>query len=80
MSKEEMRWDLSQLVDSTDPVSVRRTLEAMVAEAGKLRARAVSNPSSDPFLEFSILFSKFLFQDDLFSPDEDEPEYNVDHN
>jgi oligoendopeptidase F len=37
MSKEEMRWDLSQLVVSTDPASVRRTLESMVAEAGKLR-------------------------------------------
>ena len=37
MSKEEMRWDLSQLVESTDPTSVRRTLESMVAEAGKLR-------------------------------------------
>ena len=37
MSKEEMRWDLSQLVVSTDPTSVRRTLESMVAEAGKLR-------------------------------------------
>jgi oligoendopeptidase F len=37
MSKEEMRWDLSQLVASTDPATVRRTLESMVAEAGKLR-------------------------------------------
>jgi oligoendopeptidase F len=37
MSKEEMRWDLSQLVVSTDPASVRRTLESMVVEAGKLR-------------------------------------------
>ncbi len=45
-----------------------------------VHARLVSNPSFDPFLVFSILFSKFLFQNDLFSPDEDEPEYNVDHN
>ncbi len=36
MSKELMRWDLSQLVVSTDPASVRQTLEAMVAEAVKL--------------------------------------------
>ena len=32
-----MRWDLSQLVVSTDPVSVRSTLEVMVAESAKFR-------------------------------------------
>ena len=37
MSVEEMRWDLSQLVESTDPASVRQTLESMVAEAEKIR-------------------------------------------
>ena len=41
---------------------------------------SVSNPSSDLFLEILILFSKFLFQDDLFSLDEDEPEYDVYYN
>ncbi|TET71992.1 hypothetical protein E3J39_03525 [Candidatus Bathyarchaeota archaeon] len=39
MSVEEMRWDLSQLVESTDPASVRRTLESMVAEAEKIREK-----------------------------------------
>jgi hypothetical protein len=53
---------------------------ARVRNLNEFGARLVSNPSSDPFLEFSILFSKFLFQYDLFFPDEDEPEYNVDHN
>ena len=39
MSVEEMRWDLSQLVESTDPASVRQTLESMVAEAEKIREK-----------------------------------------
>lgn len=39
MSVEEMRWDLSQLVESTDPTSVRQTLESMVAEAEKIREK-----------------------------------------
>ncbi len=34
-----MRWDLSQLVESTDPSSVRQTLESMVAEAEKIREK-----------------------------------------
>ena len=39
MSVEEMRWDLSQLVESTDPASVRQMLESMVAEAEKIREK-----------------------------------------
>jgi oligoendopeptidase F len=39
MSSEEMRWDLSQLVEGTDPASIRRTLESMVSEAEKMRER-----------------------------------------
>ncbi len=39
MSVEEMRWDLSQLVESTDPALVRQALESMVAEAEKIREK-----------------------------------------
>jgi len=42
MSPEEMRWDLSQLVESTDPASIRRTLDSMVTEAEKVRERYYS--------------------------------------
>lgn len=39
MAKDEMIWDLSQLVDSTDPASVQKQLESMVSEAEKLRSK-----------------------------------------
>lgn len=37
MAKDEMIWDLSQLVENTEPVSIRKELESMVAEAEKAR-------------------------------------------
>jgi len=37
MIRDEMIWDLSQLVESTDPGSVQKKLEFMVAEAEKVR-------------------------------------------
>ena len=37
MTKEEMVWDLSQLVDNTDPASIQKKLESMVAEAEEVR-------------------------------------------
>ena len=37
MAEKEMIWDLSQLVESTDPASVQKKLEAMVAKAEKIR-------------------------------------------
>ena len=37
MTKEEMVWDLSQLVDGTDPASVQEKLGSMVAEAEEAR-------------------------------------------
>jgi len=37
MTKKEMIWDLSQLVESTATASVRKKLEAMVGEAEKIR-------------------------------------------
>jgi len=37
MSKDEMVWDLSQLVESTDPALIQKKLESMVAEAEKVR-------------------------------------------
>jgi len=37
MNKDEMIWDLSQLVESTDPTSIQKKLESMVAEAEKTR-------------------------------------------
>jgi oligoendopeptidase F len=37
MTKNEMIWDLSQLVENTEPASIRKKLESMVAEAEKAR-------------------------------------------
>jgi len=37
MTKEEMVWDLSQLVDKTDPASIQKKLESMIAEAEETR-------------------------------------------
>jgi len=37
MIREEMIWDLSQLVESIDPASIRKKLEFMVAEAERVR-------------------------------------------
>jgi len=39
MSKEDMMWDLSQLVTSADPTSIQNQLDSMVAEAGKMRTQ-----------------------------------------
>jgi oligoendopeptidase F len=39
MVKDEMVWDLSQMVDSTDPASVQKNLESMVAEAERIRKK-----------------------------------------
>jgi oligoendopeptidase F len=39
MTKDEMIWDLSQLIESTDPASIQKKLESMVAEAEKARDR-----------------------------------------
>ncbi len=37
MAKEEMVWDLSQLVDNTEPASIQEKLTSMVAEAEQVR-------------------------------------------
>ena len=37
MAVSEMVWDLSQLVESSDPVAIQKALGSMVAEAGKVR-------------------------------------------
>jgi oligoendopeptidase F len=37
LTVEEMIWDLSQLVENTDPASIQRTLASMVAEAERIR-------------------------------------------
>jgi oligoendopeptidase F len=39
MAKEEMRWDLSQLVESTETASIQKQLDGMVTEADGLRDR-----------------------------------------
>jgi oligoendopeptidase F len=39
MAKDEMIWDLSQLVESTDPASVQKKLDSMVTEAEKIRSK-----------------------------------------
>jgi oligoendopeptidase F len=37
MTKDEMIWDLSSLVESTSPALIQKKLESMVAEAEKIR-------------------------------------------
>lgn len=37
MTIDEMKWDLSQLVESIDPAAIEKKLESMVAEAEKIR-------------------------------------------
>ena len=37
MIKNEMIWDLSQLVTSTDPTSIQKKLKSMVTEAERFR-------------------------------------------
>jgi len=37
MTKDEMIWDLSQMVENTDPPSIQKRLESMVAEGEKIR-------------------------------------------
>lgn len=39
MTKDEMIWDLSQLVESANPTSIQKKLESMVAEAEKAREK-----------------------------------------
>ncbi|MCW3982181.1 MAG: M3 family oligoendopeptidase [Candidatus Bathyarchaeota archaeon] len=39
MSETEMTWDLSPMVKSTDPDTIRRELDSRVAEAGELREK-----------------------------------------
>ncbi len=39
VAKDEMVWDLSQLVESTNPASIQKQLENMVSEAEKLRSK-----------------------------------------
>jgi oligoendopeptidase F len=39
MTEDKMIWDLSQLVESTDPVVIKKRLESMVADAEEIRAR-----------------------------------------
>jgi len=39
MNKNEMIWDLSQLVERTDTTSIQKKLESMVTEAEKIRKK-----------------------------------------
>jgi len=43
MASDEMIWDLSQLVGSTDPATIQKGLESMVAEAEKIRVTYQGN-------------------------------------
>ncbi len=45
MTNEKMAWDLSQLVESTDPGSIQKQLKYMVAEAEKFRKKYRGNIS-----------------------------------
>ena len=54
MKGDEMRWDLSQLVESTDPVSIQKRLDSMVSTAGKTRVKfhgKIGDLSADGVLE-----------------------------
>jgi oligoendopeptidase F len=37
MAEEEMFWDLSQLVEKSDPIFIQKQLQLMVEEAGEIR-------------------------------------------
>jgi len=55
MVKEEMVWDLSQLVEQTDPAVIQKQLQLMVEEAGKIRDRyhgKIANLDADGLLRF----------------------------
>lgn len=50
----EMVWDLSQLVDSTDPKAIRENLNALVAEANKINEKSrgkILNMAAEDVLE-----------------------------
>jgi oligoendopeptidase F len=66
MAKDEMVWDLSRLVDDTDPASVQKKLESMVAEAEQFRNKyhgTIGNLDGKGLLELleakDALFLKF---------------------
>jgi oligoendopeptidase F len=43
MVKDEMVWDLSQLVENTDPASVQKSLDSMVVEAERIKKKYHGN-------------------------------------
>jgi oligoendopeptidase F len=67
MAKDEMIWDLSQLVESTDPVSVQKKLDSMVTEAEKIRSKyhgKISGLDSKDLLEILKLKDSFILRFD----------------
>jgi oligoendopeptidase F len=66
LAKEEMVWDLSQLVDNTEPASIQEKLKSMVAEAEETRNKyhgKIGNLDATGLLELletkDALFLKF---------------------
>jgi oligoendopeptidase F len=62
MTNEKMAWDLSQLVESTDPALVQKQLKHMVAEAEKFREKYRGNIGD---FEVENLLEMFEARDDL---------------
>nr|NIV45204.1 hypothetical protein [Candidatus Bathyarchaeota archaeon] len=62
MTEEEMAWDLSQLVENTDPAFIQKQLKHMVAEAEKFREKYRGNIGD---LKVENLLEMFEARDDL---------------
>jgi oligoendopeptidase F len=65
MSKEEMMWDLSQLVESTDTAYILKRLEEMVVDALEFRGRyygKIIGFEAENLLEFLELKDKFTLK------------------
>ena len=65
MVKDEMVWDLSQLVSDTDPASIQKNLESMVAEAERIRKKyhgKISDLNAEDILGLLDLRDKFALR------------------
>ena len=65
MVKDEMTWDLSQLVTNTDPSSIQESLESMVTEAERIKKNyhgKIGSLDADSLLELLKLRDKFVLK------------------
>jgi len=65
MVKDEMAWDLSQMVENANPTSIQKNLESMVTEAGKIRNKyhgKIGSLDAEGLLELLELRDKFTLK------------------